>query len=65
MADAVLFVLEPKNKELVLNSLSKGLRLPRPEDVLAVTTGSRISTSAASTPTWTESFDDPVPRPWE
>ena len=34
VSDAVIFVLEPKNKELVLKSLSKGLRLPRPEDAL-------------------------------
>jgi hypothetical protein len=33
VADAVIFVLA-KNKELVLKSLSKGLRLPRPEDAL-------------------------------
>ena len=32
MSDAVLFVLEPKNKSLVLKSIAKGLRLPRPED---------------------------------
>jgi ABC-type nitrate/sulfonate/bicarbonate transport system substrate-binding protein len=34
VSDAVIFVLEPKNKELVLKSLSKGLRLPRAEDAL-------------------------------
>jgi ABC-type nitrate/sulfonate/bicarbonate transport system substrate-binding protein len=34
VSDALIFVLEPKNKELVLKSLSKGLRLPRPEDAL-------------------------------
>ena len=34
VSEAVLFVLEPKNKGLVLQSLSKGLRLPRVEDAL-------------------------------
>ena len=34
MSDAVVFVLEPKNKSLVLRSIAKGLRLPRPEDAL-------------------------------
>lgn len=35
MSDAVAFVLEPKNKERVVRSLAKGLRLARPEDALA------------------------------
>ena len=34
MSDAVAFVLEPKNKERVVQSIAKGLRLPRPEDAL-------------------------------
>jgi NitT/TauT family transport system substrate-binding protein len=34
MSDAVNFVLDPKNKSLVLQSIAKGLRLPRPEDAL-------------------------------
>ena len=34
MSDAVIFVLEPRNKALVLQSLSKELRLPRVEDAL-------------------------------
>ena len=32
LSDAVSFVLEPKNKSLVLQSIAKGLRLARPED---------------------------------
>ncbi len=35
MSDAVIFVLEPKNKSLVLKSIAKGLRLARPEDAAA------------------------------
>ena len=34
MSDAVLFVLEPKNKALVLRSIAKGLRLPRVDDAV-------------------------------
>lgn len=34
MSDAVAFVLEPKNKERVVRSIAKGLRLPRQEDAL-------------------------------
>ena len=34
MSDSVAFVLEPKNKERVLRSIAKGLRLPRAEDAL-------------------------------
>lgn len=34
MSDTVAFVLEPKNKALVLQSIAKGLRLPRREDSL-------------------------------
>ena len=34
MSDAVTFVLEPKNKSSVLQSIAKGLRLPRPEDAI-------------------------------
>ena len=34
MSDSVAFVLEPKNKERVVRSIAKGLRLPRPEDAL-------------------------------
>ncbi len=34
MSDSVTFVLEPKNKTLVLRSIAKGLRLPRAEDAL-------------------------------
>ena len=34
MSDAVLFVLEARNKSLVLKSIAKGLRLPRPEDAM-------------------------------
>jgi NitT/TauT family transport system substrate-binding protein len=34
MSDSVAFVLEPKNKERVVQSLAKGLRLSRPEDAL-------------------------------
>jgi hypothetical protein len=50
VSDAVIFVREPKNKELVLKSLSKGLRLPGRRMHSAVTTGSRICTSGASIP---------------
>ena len=34
MSDSVAFVLEPKNKERVLRSIAKGLRLTRAEDAL-------------------------------
>jgi NitT/TauT family transport system substrate-binding protein len=34
MSDSVAFVLEPKNKERVVRSIAKGLRLPRAEDAL-------------------------------
>jgi NitT/TauT family transport system substrate-binding protein len=34
LSDSVAFVLEPKNKSLVLQSIAKGLRLPRAEDAL-------------------------------
>ncbi len=34
MSDSVNFVLEPKNKSLVLQSIAKGLRLTRAEDAL-------------------------------
>jgi ABC-type nitrate/sulfonate/bicarbonate transport system substrate-binding protein len=34
MSDAVTFVLEPKNKERVLQSMIKGLKLPKPEDAI-------------------------------
>ena len=32
LSDTVTFVLDPKNKQLVLQSMAKGLRLTRPED---------------------------------
>jgi NitT/TauT family transport system substrate-binding protein len=32
VSDSIVFVLDPKNKALVLQSLAKGLRLPRAED---------------------------------
>ena len=34
MSDAVAFVLDTKNKERVLLSMQKGLRLPRAEDAV-------------------------------
>jgi len=34
MSNSVAFVLEPKNKERVVRSIAKGLRLPRAEDAL-------------------------------
>jgi NitT/TauT family transport system substrate-binding protein len=34
MSDSVAFVLDPRNKSLVLQSIAKGLRLPRAEDAL-------------------------------
>lgn len=34
LSDTIAFVLEPKNKQLVLQSMAKGLRLPRAEDAV-------------------------------
>ena len=34
LSDTIAFVLDPKNKQLVLQSMAKGLRLPRAEDAV-------------------------------